>query len=68
MSGKRHPPELIARIKGAVRAGFKYKMLAALTGVSESTIRHSACGNIHKNIEADRFPVERLREWLNGTI
>lgn len=64
MRGKHHPPALVARIKGAVRAGFKYKMLANLTNVSESTIRHYACGNTHKDTEADTFPVERLRAWL----
>lgn len=64
MRGKHHPRELVARIKGAARAGIKHKTIAMLTGVAAGSIRHYACGNVYKDVEPDEFPVERLRAWL----
>lgn len=56
----------VARIKGAVASGIPHKLVARLTGVSESAVGHYSSGTSRKDVEPDPSLVERLREWLHG--
>lgn len=62
-----YPPELIARVKGAIRAGgMKPKQIAYLTGIPIETIREWAKGERRASIEPDQSVGQELSQAILG--
>lgn len=56
-----YSPKLIARIKGALRYGFRPKQLAYLTGIPVDTIKNWSQEDSRATIEPDEAVFEDLR-------
>ena len=51
----------IARVKGAIRCGFKPKQIAYLTGIPIDTIKNWAQEDSQAHIEPDETIIEEIR-------
>lgn len=61
-----HPKDLVARVKGALMAGLKPKVIAHHTGVPVDTIEQWASGESRATVEADSTVAQDIREVLLG--
>lgn len=59
-----HDPDLVSRIKGALRAGLEPKLISRLTGISPNTIQEWAEQDTRANVEAADIRSELARAIL----
>jgi hypothetical protein len=63
---KTHSRELVARVKGALRAGLRPKWLAAKTGIPIHTIKEWGVEQTRADVPADETVEQDIREALLG--
>lgn len=63
---KVYPRELIARIKGALRAGLKPKQIAYRTGIPAETIKEWSSGDLRDDVAADETVGEDITAAILG--
>lgn len=61
-----HPRELVARIKGALKAGLKPKQISYHTGIPEDTIDRWARSLDRCDVEPDETIARDIRDVLLG--
>lgn len=61
-----HRPELVARVKGAAKAGLTVKTIAWFFGLPPDTIREWLSGDRMSHVEADPQVADDIREALLG--
>lgn len=61
-----HPKDLVARVKGALQAGLKPKVIAHHTGVPVDTIEQWASGEARAAVEPNHDVIQDIRDILLG--
>jgi hypothetical protein len=63
---RRYPAELVARVKGAGRAGVAHKLIAKWTGIAASTVGAIMQGRLYADVAFDDSGVQSFGRWLKG--
>jgi hypothetical protein len=66
MNYTKYPKRFIARVKGALRAGFAPKQIAHWTGTPIDTIKEWATGDAQASVPADESVIDDLKLIFKG--